>query len=77
MIQSNKGICKIEGTGADLIIDLNHLFDALLDEQPELLIAVTTAWSGAMERKATKADEVLLNCLYKISSRFAKEFEND
>ena len=77
MIKSDHGECIIDGKGHELLVELNHIFDTILTEQPELLIAVTTAWSPVMETKMTDTDEILLKCLYKVSSRLAEEFENE
>lgn len=77
MIKSNHGECLIEGRGGDVLLELNHIFHTMLTDDPELLIAVTTAWSDVMETKIVDSDETLLNALYKISSRLAKEFGKD
>ena len=77
MIKSDHGECTIDGKGGEILLDLNHIFSTLLEEQPELLIAVTTAWSPIMETKIADTDEMLLKCLYKISNKLAKEFNDD
>lgn len=77
MIKSNHGECLVEGKGGDVLLELNHIFHTILTDNPELLIAVTTAWSGTMEKAMVNTDEALLTCLYKVSSRLAKEYEND
>lgn len=75
MIKSNHGECLIEGRGGEVLLELNHIFHTLLSDNPELLIAVTTAWSDTMEKATVNTDEALLTCLYKVSSRLAKEYE--
>ena len=78
MIKSNHGECLIEGQGGDILIELNHIFHTMLTDEPELLIAATTAWSDVMETKIADLDETLLTALYKISRRLAKEYgKND
>ena len=75
MIKSNHGECLIDGKGGDVLFELNHIFHTLLKDNPELLIAVTTAWADVIERQMSNADETLLRCLYKISSGLANDFE--
>lgn len=75
MIKSNNGECIVEGKGREVLFELNHIFHTFLSDNPELLIAVTTAWSPVMEREITNADEVLLTSLYKVSSSLTKHFE--
>ena len=75
MIQSNKGECLIEGKGSEILLELNHIFHTFLSDHPELLIAVTTAWSPVMEREIDNTDEELLTRIYKVSSGLANKFE--
>ena len=75
MIKSNHGECFVEGKGGEVPLELNHIFHTILTDNPELLIAVTTAWSDAMEKAIVNTDETLLKCLYKVSSGLAKHFE--
>lgn len=77
MIKSNHGECLIEGRGGEVLLELNHIFHTLLTDNPELLIAVTTAWSPVMETKIDDTDEALLKALYKMSNHFAEGFDNE
>ena len=75
MIKSNHGECLVEGKGGEVLLELNHIFHTILTDNPELLIAVTTAWSSVMEREITNTDEALLTSLYKVSIGLAEHFE--
>lgn len=48
MIKANKGHLEVSGYNDDIIFELNLIFDALIVRQPELLIAVMTAWSSTL-----------------------------
>ena len=75
MIKSNQGECVIDGIGGEILLELNHIFHTCLQDTPELLIAVVTAWSPVMEEQVDKLDTKLMSRLYTISSNCADNFE--
>ena len=76
MIKSNRGECLIDGKGINILYELNQIFSTVLEEQPELLAAVVTAWSPAIENNLNNVDRKLLAGLYKISDDLRERWED-
>ena len=76
MIKSNRGECLIDGKGIDILYELNHIFQTILEEQPELLTAVVTAWTPAIEKRTDKLDRKILIGLYEISDELRERVED-
>lgn len=77
MIKSNQGECEICGRGVDCVYDLNLIFSAVLEKEPELLTAVVTAWTPAIEKRFDNLDRKLVAALFKISNDLSERMEED
>ena len=54
MIKSENGTLALQGTGVDMIGDMNVIFSTLLKHDPELLIGTVVAWTDTIEQLAKK-----------------------
>lgn len=52
MIKSENGTLALNGTGIDMIGDMNVIFSTLLKHDPELLIGTVVAWTDTIEQVA-------------------------
>ncbi len=52
MIKSENGTLALQGTGVDMIGDMNVIFSTLLKHDPELLIGTVVAWTDTIEKVA-------------------------
>ena len=72
MIKSDKGMCKIDGSGSDVIFEFNHIIEMLIADNPHILLGVLTGWSEIIEKTSNKVDVELMTLVDIMSERYIK-----
>ena len=73
MIKANKGICKIEGDGYDIVFDIHQIIVCMAKTAPEALTAAIYANTELLTEITEDADE----CKLHHYSQIIKDIEEE
>ena len=77
MITANKGVTKIAGLNMDIIYEFNSIVDALLKDNPEIVLGAITARSTVLEEKLVSVNKLRLHIATDLSEEILKMDESE
>lgn len=76
MIKSDKHGAELNGTGFDLVMELNSIFAELYHASPSMLIGAVTAWTDFFSEHLDECNKIETIAYHKVTEKYIeKEFK--
>jgi hypothetical protein len=77
MIKSEKGTVIVRGEACDVIYELTHLLNRLIEKNPEIITSILTVYTDELENALLKVNPRTCAIINELASKIKKDLEDD